>query len=492
MGDVPAPGRRPPSSCTSRRTFSRLSWSGGANDALASDEESEKRSPSKRSARVSAAAFVLPNAPIPPETPLETFAVPLAKLEAAAGLTFFRQGALGGEAREAFEASEREYFERRARGADVPAPRETTTKKNAAKTAHLCRAAGGCVLPAGFAAENPATARDGAVEGWIPRANDGSRHARHEAAARDSKYRSWLIIHHSRRRKTSKERLASSQRARRFTAGGRPRGGCPRRGARSRTRASRARGHKPSASSHTSRTLIMVSRRRTRASAAASASSGAVDLANRLLERLDRVLELLHEAELGFLARGDDVLVDHVHHGHRLHLHGADVVLEQHDFARLALAGGEHAHLLEELGVLASVSFDGVDAAVDAPDAPSPPPVRPLRSYPLPLKITLLCFLSRSCATAVGDSPASMRSSTSRRRRPALSCSGTVLMMDTFCAEPAARNSKRAAAVREGRRAVAVLGGHLDGARRRRAEGARVDLLLLGHVRGCPRRLASP
>ena len=122
---------------------------GGANDALASDEELKKRS-----ARVSAAAFVLPNAPIPPETPLETFAVPLAKLEAAAGLTFFRQGALGGEAREAFEASEREYFERRARGAaSDPAPRETTT--NAAKTAHVCRAAGGCVLPAGFAAKQP-------------------------------------------------------------------------------------------------------------------------------------------------------------------------------------------------------------------------------------------------------------------------------------------------------------------------------------------------
>ena len=122
---------------------------GGANDALASDEDLEKRS-----ARVSAAAFVLPNAPIPPETPLETFAVPLAKLEAAAGLTFFRQGALGGEAREAFEASEREYFERRARGAaSDPAPRETTT--NAAKTVHVCRAAGGCVLPAGFAAKQP-------------------------------------------------------------------------------------------------------------------------------------------------------------------------------------------------------------------------------------------------------------------------------------------------------------------------------------------------
>jgi len=125
---------------------------GGANDALASDAVPQE----KRSARVSAAAFVLPNAPIPPETPLETFAVPLAKLEAAAGLTFFRQGALGGEAREAFEASEREYFERRARGsrASDPAPRETTTNVFA-KTAHVCRAAGGCVLPAGFAAKQP-------------------------------------------------------------------------------------------------------------------------------------------------------------------------------------------------------------------------------------------------------------------------------------------------------------------------------------------------
>ena len=90
---------------------------------------------------------MLPNAPIPPETPLETFAVPLAKLEAAAGLTFFRQGALGGEAREAFEASEREYFERRARGADVPAPRETATTN--AATAHLCRPPGAAFCPRG-------------------------------------------------------------------------------------------------------------------------------------------------------------------------------------------------------------------------------------------------------------------------------------------------------------------------------------------------------
>jgi DNA/RNA endonuclease G (NUC1) len=126
---------------------------GGANDALASDEESEKRSPSKRSARVSAAAFVLPNAPIPPETPLETFAVPLAKLEAAAGLTFFRQGALGGEAREAFEASERLYFESRSGGeASETAARVPSRSRSKSRAEHVCQAAA-CVLPAGFAAK---------------------------------------------------------------------------------------------------------------------------------------------------------------------------------------------------------------------------------------------------------------------------------------------------------------------------------------------------
>ena len=61
----------------------------------------------------------------------------------------------------------------------------------------------------------------------------------------------------------------------------------------------------------------------------------------------------------------------------------------------------------------------------------------------MPLKITLLCFLSRSCATAVGDSPASMRSATIWNASAAI-VFRQVLMMDTFCAEPAARNSKRA------------------------------------------------
>jgi hypothetical protein len=121
---------------------------GGANDALASDEELKKRS-----ARVSAAAFVLPNAPIPPETPLETFAVPLAKLEAAAGLTFFRQGALGGEAREAFEASERLYFESRSGGeASETAARVPSRSRSKSRAEHVCQAAA-CVLPAGFAAK---------------------------------------------------------------------------------------------------------------------------------------------------------------------------------------------------------------------------------------------------------------------------------------------------------------------------------------------------
>jgi DNA/RNA endonuclease G (NUC1) len=103
--------------------------------------------------RVAAAAFVLPNAPIPPDTPLETFLVPLAKLEAASGLTFFRQGALGGEAREAFEASERLYFESRSGGeASETAARVTSRSRSKSRAEHVCQAAA-CVLPAGFAAK---------------------------------------------------------------------------------------------------------------------------------------------------------------------------------------------------------------------------------------------------------------------------------------------------------------------------------------------------
>jgi hypothetical protein len=103
--------------------------------------------------RVAAAAFVLPNAPIPPDTPLETFIVPLAKLEAAAGLTFFRQGALGGEAREAFEASERLYFESRSGGeASETAARVPSRSRSKSRAEHVCQAAA-CVLPAGFAAK---------------------------------------------------------------------------------------------------------------------------------------------------------------------------------------------------------------------------------------------------------------------------------------------------------------------------------------------------
>ena len=128
------------------------------------DESSTAPNASRRPV---AAAFVLPNAPIPPETPLETFAVPIAKLEAAAGLTFFRQGALGGEAREAFEDAERAYFrEREPRGdASDDAPRASPRAKmeSMAKAAHVCQAAA-CVLPAGFVRKRTATARDDAGE----------------------------------------------------------------------------------------------------------------------------------------------------------------------------------------------------------------------------------------------------------------------------------------------------------------------------------------
>ena len=47
---------------------------------------------------VAAAAFVLPNAPIPADTPLEKFAVPLERLEAASGLSFSKRRPGRGEA----------------------------------------------------------------------------------------------------------------------------------------------------------------------------------------------------------------------------------------------------------------------------------------------------------------------------------------------------------------------------------------------------------
>ena len=62
---------------------------------------SSSSSSSASSAPVAVAAFVLPNAPIPADTPMESFVVPLGSLEAAAGLSFFRQGALGGDVRNA-------------------------------------------------------------------------------------------------------------------------------------------------------------------------------------------------------------------------------------------------------------------------------------------------------------------------------------------------------------------------------------------------------
>ena len=63
---------------------------------------------------VAAAAFVVPNAPVPPDTPLERFVVPLADLEAAAGLRFFRgEGALGGSGGDAFADAEGRYLDSR-------------------------------------------------------------------------------------------------------------------------------------------------------------------------------------------------------------------------------------------------------------------------------------------------------------------------------------------------------------------------------------------
>lgn len=113
------------------------------------------------SAPVAAAAFVLPNAPIPADTPMENFVVPLTQLEAAAGLSFFRQGALGGAARDAYEVAEGKFIELRdervmqrrlagaAEGEDsraLAALSGKETSRRLGKTLHVCQLTA-CELP---------------------------------------------------------------------------------------------------------------------------------------------------------------------------------------------------------------------------------------------------------------------------------------------------------------------------------------------------------
>ena len=97
---------------------------------------------------VAAAAFVLPNAPIPADTPLEKFAVPLERLEAASGLNFFRNGALGGARRGEFEREEADFLGRRASIASGDGDGDETAKvgKRLARTTHVCKVTH-CVLP---------------------------------------------------------------------------------------------------------------------------------------------------------------------------------------------------------------------------------------------------------------------------------------------------------------------------------------------------------
>jgi hypothetical protein len=104
-----------------------------------------------------AAAFVLPNAPIPPETSLERFVAPLSLLESVSGLSFFNQGALRGDRRDQYDAAERFYFEQRENG-NVDAFRDGEalgTNGDSAKTSHVCLATA-CVLPPGFDGRKPA------------------------------------------------------------------------------------------------------------------------------------------------------------------------------------------------------------------------------------------------------------------------------------------------------------------------------------------------
>jgi len=114
---------------------------------------------------VAAAAFVVPNAPVPPDTPLERFVVPLAELESASGLRFFRgEGALGGSGGDAFAVAEGRYFDSR-RGASTHGEIEgveggkvkgggggaegRAVARRLERTTHVCRLVR-CELPKGW------------------------------------------------------------------------------------------------------------------------------------------------------------------------------------------------------------------------------------------------------------------------------------------------------------------------------------------------------
>ena len=95
---------------------------------------------------------------------------------------------------------------------------------------------------------------------------------------------------------------------------------------------------------------------------------GGMDLGHGILDGTDGSLELREGSNTSGLDRGNDVLVEHVHHGEGLHLDGASVVVVEDNLTSLALLLGHNVHLLKELGVLLrGEGVDGLDARVDSP-----------------------------------------------------------------------------------------------------------------------------
>jgi|TARA_B110000967_G_scaffold201838_1_gene239692 endonuclease G len=109
---------------------------------------SDSSSKETKNQKTLVAAFVFPNAPIAKNTPLESFCVPLEKLEAAAGLSFFAQGVLGGTSRDAFLLSERLYFKNR-----QSSNGRLTNEKINGSVAHACLATS-CALQDGWTSAN--------------------------------------------------------------------------------------------------------------------------------------------------------------------------------------------------------------------------------------------------------------------------------------------------------------------------------------------------
>mmetsp|Transcript_10923 Transcript_10923/g.45290 ORF Transcript_10923/g.45290 Transcript_10923/m.45290 type:complete len:303 (+) Transcript_10923:877-1785(+) len=182
-------------------------------------------------------------------------------------------------------------------------------------------------------------------------------------------------------------------------------------------------------------------------------------------------LEGLNVTGVARLAGREDVLLDHVFQAQHLHLDDAHVVVKHDVLASLAFLLVEDAHLAEQLDVLVGRELgDGVHARIDAEDAELDRLVRPGGVVAIAVKHALHVCLEQvlrnglevlTSLDPVGDDLHPLCGDRVKHRVD----HGHVL------ARSRGAEFEAVASVREGRRAVAVLGGDIHGTQRLHAEG---------------------